>query len=123
MIFLAAASPATWSDLISSLPSLILSAGVAGVWVTAYLKNWIIQPGAHKDACDERDQWRKLYFEEHASHQRTREALVSASQRVDAATDTSKLVVTLVEALHQQAAVRRDPPAPAIPPAAGGGGA
>ena len=120
----ALASAATWNDLINYIPTLVTSAGIGGLWLLAYLKDWIIQPKVHKEVCDDRDQWKKLYLEEAAAHRVTRDALVTASQRQDAATDTSRLAVSFMQALHQQAQVIHEaPPAAAIPPppAAGGG--
>lgn len=107
--------PASWADVFTYLPTLIMTAGAAGVWLTAYLKGWIISKSSHEEKVAECEGWKQLYLQERGAHEKTREALLTSAQQATASTDTSKLVVALVEAMHQKA-LHHDPQAAVLPP-------
>jgi len=111
----AAADPVTWNDLVSYIPTIVMGTGIGGVWILAYLKDWIVSAKTHESKCmevdartAERDTWQKRYLDEVAAHQRTREALMTSSQQVGVAVDPARVVISVIEALHQQA-VHHDP--------------
>ena len=91
MTFIAAATaadPATWNDLINYIPTVVMGAGMGGLWILAYLKDWIVSAKTHESKCKEvdartaeRDAWQKRYLDEVAAHQRTREAPRRAPSR------------------------------------------
>lgn len=108
MILAAAATAVDWGSLISYVPTIITGAGAAGLWVLAYLRGWQVSGPSHRETCEERDQWRDLYLKEHDAHQHTREALLAASQRGDAAVESGRMVVSIMEAIKAQAAAPPD---------------
>jgi hypothetical protein len=103
MILAAAAPGVDWGDLISYIPTLITGAGVAGLWVLAFLRKWVVSGASHEETCQERDQWRDLYLKEQEAHSRTRESLLAANQRGDAAVESGRMVVSIMEAIRTQA--------------------
>lgn len=112
----AAVDPATWNDLINYIPTVLMNAGIGGLWILAYLKDWIVSAKTHESKCKEvaartaeRDTWQKCYLEEVAAHQRTREALMTSTQQASVAADPARVVASVIEAMHQLAA-HHDPP-------------
>ncbi len=112
----AAADPATWNDLVNYIPTIVMGTAMGGLWILAYLKDWIVSAKTHESKCKEvdartaeRDAWQKRYLDEVTAHQRTREALMTSAQQAIVATDPARMVISVIEALHQQA-VHHDPP-------------
>lgn len=111
MILAAAASSGIdWGSVISYIPTLIPGAGVAGFWVVSYLKGWQVPRASHQETCDERDraladrdEWKQLYLEEREAHLHTRDAMIAANQRGDAAMESGRVVASVMEAFRAQA--------------------
>ena len=112
----AAADPATWNDLINYIPTVVMGTGMGGLWILAYLKDWIVSAKTHESKCkevdartEERDAWQKRYLDEVAAHQHTRETLITSTQQASVATDPARVAVSVIEALHQLAAHHDQP--------------
>lgn len=91
----------SWSDLASYL-TILGNAGVAGVWVFAWLKRWIVSHHELERADSERDQWHHLYMEEREAHERTRDALRIASERGEASAEALQFVANVMNTLRAQ---------------------
>ncbi len=111
-----AADPATWNDLINYIPTVVMGTGMGGLWILAYLKDWIVSAKTHESKCKEvdartaeRDAWQERYLDEVAAHQRTREAAMTSTQQASVAADPARVAVSVIEALRQLAA-HHDPP-------------
>jgi hypothetical protein len=85
----AAADPATWNDLISYIPTIVMNSGMSGLWIFAYLRDWIVSAKTYQSKCMEvdaltadRDKWEKRYFDEVAAHKRTHAALMTSVHQV-----------------------------------------
>jgi hypothetical protein len=50
----------------------------------------------------DKDEWRKAYEEERGGHKATREALVIANERAEAAVESARVTNKLLEAVQQQ---------------------
>ena len=50
-----AADPATWNDLINYIPTVVMGTGMGGLWILAYLKDWIVSAKTHESKCKEVD--------------------------------------------------------------------
>jgi hypothetical protein len=84
----AAADSATWNDLFNYIPTIVMNTGIGGLWILAYLKDWIVSAKAYESKCKEvdartaqLDMWVKRYFDEVAAHDRTRKALMTRTQQ------------------------------------------
>jgi hypothetical protein len=111
----AAADPATWNDLINYIPSVIMNAGMSGLWILAYLKDWIVSAKTYERKCKEadartaeRDAWQNRYFDAVAAHRRTLEGLLTSTQQASRDTDSARMS-SIIEVLHQMRA-RHVPP-------------
>jgi hypothetical protein len=91
-----------WPDLASYLPALG-GGGVAGVWIIAWLKRWIVSPREVEQAETERDEWKDLYMREREAHERTRDALRLASERGESTAEALQLVAGVMNAVRMQA--------------------
>lgn len=87
---------------ISYFYNLIAAAGVAGVWVMAFLFDWVVTRKAYQKSEDEAAMWRSNYEHERDAHQATREALQIAVQRTEAGVEAAKMATMLVEALRSR---------------------
>lgn len=91
-----------WTDIESYLP-ILGGGGVAGVWVVAWLKRWIVSPREVEQAESERDEWKQLYMQEREAHERTRDALRLSSERGESTAEALQLVAGVMNALRLQA--------------------
>lgn len=89
----------SWGDILPILSN----AGVAGAWVLCWLKGWVVSDRELKRADTERDAWKKLYFEEHEAHEKTREAYRIANERSESSTEAVQLVAGVMTAMRAQA--------------------
>src|ERR1700684_191405 len=119
MTFIAAATaadPATSNELANSIPTAVRGTGMGGLWILAYLKDWIVSAKTHESKCKEvdartaeRDMWQQHYLDEVAAHQRTRETSMTSTQQASIATDPARVAVSVIEPLHQLAANHDQP--------------
>ena len=56
-----AADPATWNDLINYIPTVVMGTGMGGLWILAYLKDWIVSAKTHESKCKEVDARTDVY--------------------------------------------------------------
>jgi hypothetical protein len=85
---------------VSYFYNLIAAAGVAGVWVLAFLFDWVVTKKVYEKSIAERDSWRELYEHERDAHADTRDALVLASQRAEAGVEAAKVTKMLIDGLR-----------------------
>lgn len=95
----AVGSPVQFWDL-SPFVQIILDAGVAGLGVVAFTVGWIVPRHTFQAAKEEAAQWKALYEHEQESHEKTREALIVNTQRVEAGVEAARTTQMLVEALR-----------------------
>lgn len=99
-------------------PYVNLITGAAGALVVlvflAYLfiTDRLHSSAEYKRAVKQAAEWKALYEREAGSHRQTRDALVVANERAEAAVETARVTRQLLEALR---------PPPALPPGQGGG--
>jgi len=80
--------------------NLIAIAGVAGLWVVAFLFDWIVSRKIYEKALADAEAWKQLYEHERAAHQDTRQALMLASQRADAGVEAASVVKVMIDGLR-----------------------
>lgn len=98
-----AAVMATGSVSVSDLSfwyNLLAAAGVAGVWVVAFLFDWIVTRKVYEKAVTDGLQWKALYEHEREAHQATREALTLANQRAEAGVEAARVTKALIDGLR-----------------------
>ena len=96
-------SVATGSVALSDLSfwyNLIAAAGVAGLWVVAFMFDWIVSRKVYEKAVADVESWRQLYEHERSAHQDTRQALMLASQRAEAGVEAAQVTKVLIESLR-----------------------
>lgn len=82
--------------------NLLTVAGVAGLWVVAFLFDWIVTRKVYDKAVDEATSWKSLYEHERDAHQATRDALVLANQRAEAGVEAARVTKVLIEGLRAE---------------------
>lgn len=80
--------------------NLLADAGVAAVWVTAFLFDWIVTRKTYEKAVADGNQWKSLYEHERDAHQDTRMALALANQRADAGVEAARVTKVLIDGLR-----------------------
>lgn len=83
---------------------LLLTWGPGGVVVLLMLLGMIIPKWSYAALQSDRDAWRKAAEDERAAHERTREALMLASQQSAASTEAAKITGQLLKELKHPAA-------------------
>ena len=83
------------------IPTVVMGTGMGGLWILAYLKDWIVSAKTHESKCKEvdartaeRDAWQERYLDEVAAHQRTREAAMTSTQQASIAADPARVAVS-----------------------------
>lgn len=80
--------------------NLIAAAGVAGLWVVAFMFDWIVSKKVYEKSVADGESWRQLYEHERSAHQDTRQALMLASQRADAGVEAARVAQVMIEGLR-----------------------
>lgn len=94
-----AAGTVAVSDL-SLWYNIIITAGVAGLWVVAFLFDWIVTRRVYEKAIADGQMWKKLYEDERDAHQDTRNALALSNQRAEAGVEAAKVTKVLIDELR-----------------------
>jgi hypothetical protein len=98
-VHVVAAGTVAVSDL-SFWYNLLTIAGVAGLWVVAFLFDWIVTRRVYDKAVADGLEWKRLYEHERDAHAATRTALELAGQRADAGVEAAKVTKALIDGLR-----------------------
>lgn len=90
------------SSLLSFISD-VVNWGAIGGALFLVVTGWLIPKSAHDDVKADAANWHAAYNEEHQAHQATRDALVLANERTEAAVETAKLARALLEEARQHA--------------------
>jgi asparagine synthetase A len=91
----------TSSDLLQLITS-ALNLGVLGVVFWLFVGGKLHASSELDRVTADKDEWRKAYEEERSGHRATREALVIANERAEAAVESARVTNKLLEAVQQQ---------------------
>ena len=94
-----ASGSAPVSDL-SFWYDMLTIAGVAGLWVVAFLFDWIVTRKVYEKSVADGLAWKALYEGERDAHQDTRNALALASQRAEAGVEAARVTKALIDGLR-----------------------
>lgn len=98
----AAQAPSVSFADIGKLLGTLVSAGVAGIGLFAFIMGWIVPRATYQEAQAQRDDWKAMYEHERDSHQATRDAMLLAAQRADAGIEAAQVAKIFLEAVHSR---------------------
>lgn len=87
---------------VGKLLGTLVSAGVAGIGLFAFIMGWIVPRSTHQEAQAQRDDWKAMYEHERDSHQATRDAMLLAAQRADAGIEAAQVAKMFLEAVRSR---------------------
>lgn len=94
------------ADVVSDPVGALLQYGPLGLFLALILTGVLVTKAQYLALKEERDNWRKAFETEQAAHQGSRDALIEANGRAEAAVEAAKVTAGLLRDLGHGANLR-----------------